>query len=80
MREQGTGDTREETADEEGSKLVAEKVNAHNLGGEVVVTDSHKSSAYPGTGSVLGGKDSDDGYDKNQVEFAGGGLENDSAE
>ena len=55
--QQRAGDTGKETADEEGQQFVIKQVDAHHLGGQVVIPDGDKSPAYLGPGQVLGKKD-----------------------
>ena len=52
--QQRTGDAGEEAADEEGQQLVIKQVDAHHLGGQVVIADGDKGPAHLGPGEVLG--------------------------
>ena len=55
MCQQRTGDTGKETADKEGRQLVAEEVDAHYLGGQVIIPDGDECSPYPCPDNIFSG-------------------------
>ena len=66
MRQQRPGDTGEETADKERRQFIAEEVDAHHLGGQVVITDSDECPPDPCPDDIFSDIYGDERDDENQ--------------
>ena len=61
------GHTRVKSADEERQRLVVKRVNTHDFGGDIVVTDGYKGPADPGPDKVEGEIDHDHREDHDEI-------------
>ena len=57
MGQQGTGNSGQETTDEESQHFVVEKIDSHHFGRQIIIPDGDKSPPDPGPGQILGQKD-----------------------
>ena len=69
MGEKTTGDTRQETSDEERQQLVIGQINPHHLGGQVIIPDSDERPSYFGSSQVLSEEYTQNRDTDNQVEL-----------